>query len=108
MNRETKGKFNLGFRTRRANSPVIAVTISVALGLGALMPVVADTKSKTTSAGLSENQKIIHLINRIGYASRPGIGAVQLMRFARRLPGRLACRIAPRVHSGLASIRWQR
>lgn len=72
MNRETKGKFNLGFRTRRANSPVIAVMISVALGLGALMPVAADTKSKTTSAGLSENQKIIHLLNRIGYAPRPG------------------------------------
>ena len=70
MTRETKGNFNLGFRTRRAISAAIAVTISVALGLGALMPAAADTKSKTAS--LSENQRIIHLLNRIGYAPRPG------------------------------------
>ena len=70
MTRETKDNFNLGFRTRRAISAAIAVTISVALGLGALMPAAADTKSKTSS--LSENQKIIHLLNRIGYAPRPG------------------------------------
>ena len=70
MTRETKDNFNLGFRTRRAISAAIAVTISVALGLGALMPAAADTKSKTAS--LPENQKIIHLLNRIGYAPRPG------------------------------------
>jgi len=72
MTRETKANFNLLLRTRRAISAAIAVTISVTLGLGALMPAVADTRSKTASAGLSENQKIIHLLNRIGYAPRPG------------------------------------
>ena len=36
------------------------------------MPVVADTKSKATAASLSADQKIIHLLNRIGYGPRPG------------------------------------
>ncbi|HXU08943.1 MAG TPA: DUF1800 domain-containing protein [Blastocatellia bacterium] len=72
MNRETRSYFKFGLRTRRAISSTIAVTISAVLGLGVLMPVIADTKSKATSAGLSENQKIIHLLNRIGYAPRPG------------------------------------
>src|SRR6185503_18016634 len=72
MTRETKANLNLLLRTRRAISAAIAVTISVTLGLGALMPAAADTRSKTAGAGLSENQKIIHLLNRIGYAPRPG------------------------------------
>ena len=72
MNRETRRNFNLGFGTRRAISAAIAMMISAVLGLGALIPAAADSRSKTASAGLSENQKIIHLLNRIGYAPRPG------------------------------------
>ena len=48
------------------------MTISVVLGLGALMPARRRYQIKTASAGLTENQKIIHLLNRIGYAPRPG------------------------------------
>ena len=36
-----------------------------------MMPVVADTKSKTTRA-LTEEQKIVHLLNRTGFGARPG------------------------------------
>lgn len=72
MKRETKGSFKLGFAERRAASVVLALAIAGALTLSAIMPVVADTKSKVAAAGLSADQKIIHLLNRIGYGPRPG------------------------------------
>jgi hypothetical protein len=42
------------------------------LALGAIVPVGADTKAKASSAGLTGDQKIIHLLNRIGFGPRPG------------------------------------
>ncbi|HLF82680.1 MAG TPA: DUF1800 domain-containing protein, partial [Blastocatellia bacterium] len=72
MKRETKGSFNLGFATRRAASAALALAIAGALALSAITPVVADTKSKAASSGLTADQKIIHLLNRIGYGPRPG------------------------------------
>lgn len=58
--------------TRRAASAALALTVSVSLTLGALVPVAADTKSKSASRALSEDQKIVHLLNRLGYGPRPG------------------------------------
>jgi uncharacterized protein (DUF1800 family) len=72
MKRETKGSFKLGFATRRAASAVLALSIAGALALSAIMPVVADTKSKAAGSSLTADQKIIHLLNRIGYGPRPG------------------------------------
>jgi uncharacterized protein (DUF1800 family) len=71
MKREQNGSFTLRFAGRRVASGALAVTIAGALALGAILPVGADTKSKASS-GLTENQKIIHLLNRIGYGPRPG------------------------------------
>ena len=72
MKRETKGSFTLGFAGRRAASAALALVMAGALTLSAIMPVVADTKSKATNSGLTADQKTIHLLNRIGYGPRPG------------------------------------
>ena len=72
MKRETSGSFKLTFAGRRAASAALALAMAGALALGALAPVVADTKSKATSPSLTEGQKIIHLLNRIGYGPRQG------------------------------------
>lgn len=73
MKRETKGgSFKPGFATRRAASAVLALAIAGVLGLATIVPVVADSKSKAASSGLTPDQKIIHLLNRIGYGPRPG------------------------------------
>src|SRR6185503_576496 len=72
MNRETKVSITMGFAMRRGVSALTAVAISGALTLGAIVPVVADSKSKASSAGLNADQKIIHLLNRIGFGPRPG------------------------------------
>ena len=72
MNRETKVSITMGFARRRGVSALTAVAISGALTLGAIVPVVADSKSKASNAGLNADQKIIHLLNRIGFGPRPG------------------------------------
>jgi hypothetical protein len=72
MKRETKGSFKPDFATRRAASAVLALAIAGMLALAAIVPVVADSKSKAVSSGLTPDQKIIHLLNRIGYGPRPG------------------------------------
>ncbi len=71
MKRETSGSFKLKFAGRRVASSALAVAMAGALALGAIVPVGADTKSKA-SPSLTENQKIIHLLNRIGYGPRAG------------------------------------
>jgi uncharacterized protein (DUF1800 family) len=71
MKRETSGSFKLRFASRRVASSALAIAMAGALALGAIMPVGADTKSKA-SPSLTENQKIIHLLNRIGYGPRAG------------------------------------
>ena len=72
MIRETKGFITIRFATRRAASAMTALAIAITLAPGAIVPVVADTKTKTANAGLAADQKIIHLLNRIGFGPRPG------------------------------------
>lgn len=71
MKRKNSGSFKLRLTGRRVTSTVLAVAIAGALALGAILPVGADTKSKA-SPNLTQDQKIIHLLNRIGYGPRPG------------------------------------
>ncbi len=72
MKKETKGYFKLGFAGRPAASAGLGLAIAGVLTLSAIMPVVADTKSKAATTSLTADQKIIHLLNRIGYGPRPG------------------------------------
>ena len=72
MNRESRGSFRLRFAMRRSAAAALALVMTGALTLSAIIPVVGDTKSKATIAGLTADQKIIHLLNRIGYGPRPG------------------------------------
>ncbi|HEX8091313.1 MAG TPA: DUF1800 domain-containing protein [Blastocatellia bacterium] len=55
----------------RAASAVAALALVMALALEAIAPAFADTKSKTAGRGLTEDQKIVHLLNRIGFGPRP-------------------------------------
>ncbi|HVG19766.1 MAG TPA: DUF1800 domain-containing protein [Blastocatellia bacterium] len=57
---------------RRGASAVIALAIVATFALEAIMPAFADAKSKMAGRGLSEDQKIVHLLNRIGFGPRPG------------------------------------
>src|ERR1044071_2861694 len=59
------------FKFMIANRSTVALAMIAALAFSAMMPVVADTKSKTTRA-LTEEQKIVHLLNRTGFGVRPG------------------------------------
>jgi uncharacterized protein (DUF1800 family) len=59
--------------TRRVAARMLSVAMSATLMLGTLAPVFGDTKAKTTkTAALTEDQKITHLLNRIGFGPRPG------------------------------------
>ena len=71
MRRETNGSFKLRFAGRRFASSALAVAMAGALTFSAIIPAGADTKSRA-SLSLTENQKIIHLLNRIGYGPRAG------------------------------------
>jgi uncharacterized protein (DUF1800 family) len=55
--------------TRRAS---IVVAIIATFATNAMLPALASAKSKTTSVKLSGDQKILHLLNRIGYGARVG------------------------------------
>ncbi|MEN3331779.1 MAG: hypothetical protein V7641_1144 [Blastocatellia bacterium] len=58
---------------RRAAARLLAVAMAATLTLGALSPVFGDAKAKATkTAGLTEDQKITHLLNRLGFGARPG------------------------------------
>ena len=59
------------FKFMIANRGTVALVMVVALAFSAMVPVVADTKPKTTRA-LTEEQKIVHLLNRTGFGARPG------------------------------------
>ena len=71
MKQETKGSSRLRLLRRRAASAALALIIAGTLALGAIMPAIADTKSKTAGA-LTEEKKIIHLVNRIEFGPRAG------------------------------------
>ncbi|HEY3135443.1 MAG TPA: DUF1800 domain-containing protein [Blastocatellia bacterium] len=72
MNRESRGSFKLRAATRRTASAGLALAMVGALAISAIMPVAADTKSRAAKSGLTDDQKIIHLLNRIGFGPRPG------------------------------------
>src|SRR5215471_444371 len=53
-------------------SALVAVVLTVILTFSAFIPATADTKSKAAPGGLTADQKIIHLLNRIAFGPRPG------------------------------------
>jgi uncharacterized protein (DUF1800 family) len=57
---------------RRSISAAFALFIAVTLVTGAVFPVAADTKTKSKKGGLTEDQKILHLLNRTAFGPRPG------------------------------------
>src|SRR5690349_22893653 len=59
-------------RTQRAASRLLAVAMAATLTLGALVPAFGDSKAKATKSALTEDQKINHLLNRLGFGPRPG------------------------------------
>jgi len=70
---QQKNPFKMILARRRAASVAVAMAITLSFALGAIAPVVADTKSRTpASKGFNEDQKVIHLLNRIGFGPRPG------------------------------------
>jgi uncharacterized protein (DUF1800 family) len=60
---------------KRSLFPAVAVLTALAMPVGAIFPALAgtinDSKAKSKSS-LSEDQKIIHILNRAGYGPRPG------------------------------------
>lgn len=58
------------YARRRPAMAALSLMVAAALFLGNLLPVTAETK--TAGKKLTEGQKIIHLLNRIGYGPRPG------------------------------------
>jgi uncharacterized protein (DUF1800 family) len=51
---------------------LIALVLMAAVVAGMLAPGVGAQKSKTTAAKLSEDQRILHVLNRLGFGARPG------------------------------------
>ncbi|HEV8484845.1 MAG TPA: DUF1800 domain-containing protein [Blastocatellia bacterium] len=62
--------FGITIAKRHAAAAGIALAVTASLLLTAILPAAADTRSKTTR--LTEDQKIIHILNRIGFGPRPG------------------------------------
>ncbi|MFL6276317.1 MAG: DUF1800 domain-containing protein [Blastocatellia bacterium] len=57
----------------RAASRLVAIVMAATLGFGALAPAFGDSRAKAVkTAALTEDQKITHLLNRIGFGPRPG------------------------------------
>ena len=76
MKRQTRNEpVGLAAARRHPASTVLTLAIAASLALGALMPAVADTLSRSankTAKGLSPDQKVIHVLNRLGFGPRPG------------------------------------
>ena len=59
--------------TRHAALRLVAIVMAATLTFGALSPVFGDSKKKVAKVeALTEDQKVIHLLNRIGFGPRPG------------------------------------
>src|SRR5437764_13939667 len=66
-----KGLRNLNVR-RRAVASMLSLMMLLS-GIGSVFAIPsADTKTKSSIKGLTENQKILHLLNRTGFGARPG------------------------------------
>src|SRR4030095_10221811 len=72
MKRTTGDSFRLTFAWRHVVSPALALAMAGALALGTIVPVGADSKLKSANGGLKDDQKVIHLLNRIAFGPRPG------------------------------------
>ncbi|HXG68877.1 MAG TPA: DUF1800 domain-containing protein, partial [Blastocatellia bacterium] len=57
------------YTNRRSATAALSLMVAAVLAVGNLLPVAAETR---TAKQLTEEQKIIHLLNRIGYGPRPG------------------------------------
>jgi uncharacterized protein (DUF1800 family) len=66
------GPLRITAAARRAASAVVALATVATLALGAIAPSFADTKSRAATQGLTEDRRIVHLLNRIGFGPRPG------------------------------------
>ncbi|HKG21932.1 MAG TPA: DUF1800 domain-containing protein [Blastocatellia bacterium] len=60
------------FVGRGASRALIALMLAASLALGAVAPVAAADRSKAPARRLSEEQKILHALNRLGFGPRPG------------------------------------
>src|SRR6266550_6021712 len=49
-----------------------ALVASVALLAGMLMPIAAHQKTSAQARRLTEDQRIVHVLNRLGFGARPG------------------------------------
>jgi uncharacterized protein (DUF1800 family) len=56
---------------RKALAPTLALFVVLSQVAGSFNPVLAETK-KSTGKSLTQDQKIIHLLNRTGFGPRPG------------------------------------
>src|SRR5262249_5083180 len=72
MKRNPISQLKAAFAKQPAMSPALALSIAAALALGTIVPVVADTKSKSASPSLRGDQKVIHLLNRIAFGPCTG------------------------------------
>ncbi|MFY9608666.1 MAG: DUF1800 domain-containing protein [Blastocatellia bacterium] len=76
MKRQTKtDPFKFAAAKKQRASAGLTLAVAASLALGALTPVAADTLSRTankTAKGLSPDQKVIHVLNRLGFGPRPG------------------------------------
>jgi uncharacterized protein (DUF1800 family) len=57
---------------RLSTRTAFALLVAVSLAAGAISPASADTKKKSAKNSLTEDQKIVHLLNRTGFGPRPG------------------------------------
>ncbi|HVF91296.1 MAG TPA: DUF1800 domain-containing protein [Blastocatellia bacterium] len=57
---------------RGAFTALVALLLAASLAAGAVAPVAGADKSKATAPRLSEEQKILHALNRLGFGPRPG------------------------------------
>ncbi|HSE97258.1 MAG TPA: DUF1800 family protein, partial [Blastocatellia bacterium] len=68
----TDGAFKSGNSGARSTARLLSLVTAVALALGAFAPIFADVKSKKALGKLSQDQKIIHALNRLGFGPRLG------------------------------------
>src|SRR4029453_6477239 len=56
----------------RISSRCSAVLLLLAMVTGSVFPVTAQQKRKSQAPKLSEDQRILHVLNRLGFGARPG------------------------------------
>jgi uncharacterized protein (DUF1800 family) len=66
------GDFKSTGSVRRFAAGLIRLLVVASLATGAIAPVAAGTRSKKSPGKLSEDQKVLHVLNRLGYGPRPG------------------------------------